>query len=200
MRIRTPAIAAFILLAFATIVYVAFATIRICYSPCRIETGKADTVNVNDPQLAKTVISLMGEIEQFVGFPQAESRLGWRVLRPSAPEYTLAGRGGFLRTLGDVGKPRIEQAYDVAGRKGIIAITQEPETYKPIDLSGGGKLTSETIAAYDGTLLMEKNDRVFVFLAGLAEPGVRIRVTVIARSDVTADDLRRFVSSLDYGG
>src|ERR1700674_4900861 len=103
---------------------------------CR-SSSTSGSVNVApDSVVAKTVVAGIGSVIDFQSFSQAQSILGWRVLRPSGAAYTLVQHGGDLRTFPEVGLPRIEQFYSVAGHNQLLEFYQEPDAYKETPLGG----------------------------------------------------------------
>lgn len=179
-----------------TALFVGCGTVRInVASPTSSSSVRAERT----PSVAETVISSFGKMEPFESFESAELRLGWRVMRPRDPRFRLVQQGGLLRTDADVGLPRVEQAYAMDGRKGLIGIYQEPESY-PLRRSPDS-LKPLTLGRFVGQLGGTLPHGVFLFFSGERIGDQRIRVAVYTNqsSDVTEDDFMAFVESLDIG-
>ncbi len=162
-------------------------------SPTNSSSGVAERT----PNVAETVISSFGKMEPFESFESAELRIGWRVMRPQDPRFHLVRQGGLLRTDADVGLARVEQAYGMDGRKGLIEIVQEPEAY-PVRWSSD-TLKPLTLGRFEGQLHRTLPHGPFFFFSGERIAGQRIRIAVYTNqsSDLTEDDFIAFVESLD---
>ena len=149
--------------------------------------------------MAGTVISSFGKLESFENFESAERRLGWRIMRPRDTRFHLVQQGGLLRTDANVGLARVEQAYAMDGRKGLIEIYQEPEAY-PVDTSSG--IRALTLGGFDGELRKSLPHGTFFFYSGERIGGQRVRIAVYTNqsSDLSEVDFIAFVESLAVGG
>ena len=150
------------------------------------------------PNVAGTVIGSFGKLEPFENFESAERRLGWRIMSPADTRFQLVQQGGLLRTLPEVGLARVEQAYAMDGREGLIEITQAPEAY---ELRTSGKMKRVALGRHEGELWGELPHGSFLFLSGEHVDGQSIRVKVHTNqsSDFTEEDFRAFVESLGFG-
>lgn len=162
-------------------------------------TRPVNATPASTPYVAGTVISSFGKLEPFDSFESAELRLGWRIMRPRDPRFHLVQQGGLLRTDADVGLPRVEQAYAMDGRKGLIEIYQEPEAYPlrwPPD-----SLKPLTLGRIEGQLHKTLPHGTFFFFSGerIADQRIRIGVYTNQPSEFTEDDFMAFVESLDIG-
>ena len=161
-------------------------------------TRSPEATSASTPNVAGTVISSFGKLEPFESFESAELRLGWRILRPSDARFHLVRQGGLLRTLPEVGLARVEQAYAMDGREGLVEIVQEPEAY---EFRHAGSMKRVTIGTVEGELWGILPHGSFLFFSGEYVDDQRIRVDVYTNqsSDFTEEDFRAFVESLGFG-
>lgn len=152
---------------------------------------------MDDPMPSETFIAALGKVVDFESFDQAEAILGWRALRPDAPNYTLVRHGGVIRTFPEVGLPRLEQFYAEDGNPGILQFVQEPESYK--STPPPGEVATASIGPWVGKLWKFGNQAGFEFLSGEMAGDQPVRVTVYGDGFTTAE-IERFVASLDYSG
>jgi hypothetical protein len=143
------------------------------------------------------VIGSFGKMEPYDNLDSAQARLQFRILQPTDPRFNLVRQGGLLRTLPEVGLPRIEQTYAMAGRGGLIEIVQAPESDPLRYLE---ELKPFTIGRFEGELGGELPDAGFFFFSGEEVAGQRVRVKVYTNdsSDWTEEDFRDFVESLGF--
>lgn len=144
---------------------------------------------------AATVLSSFGSTENFKNFASAERELGWRVLRPQKNTYTLVRQGGLIRTLPEVGIPRLEQHYAANGHKALVEFVQEPSAYTQTIHEGRVR---ETIDGWQGQIWHSGDQAGFIFDTGETTHGQNIRASVWGTSGYTEDDIRAFVRSLAF--
>lgn len=179
---------------------IACGAVQVSVGPRADSTPPSDAIS-GTPYVPGTVIAGFGKLEPFDSFESAEARLGWRTMRPTDPRFHLVQQGGLLRTDAGVGHPRIEQAYSIAGAELVsVFITQEPEEYSLN--TGTREFTEATIGPHDGRLWEEggSRGRAFWFYSGEMIEAQRVRVLIYTHqnNDLSDDDFKAFVASLDF--
>ncbi len=157
------------------------------------------TPEPGEPSRVATVFAAFGEAAIPITFEEAETMLGWRVLRSDDPRFTLQDPGvGLIRVFKNP-LPRLEQIrYSMIGHSYPIHMGQEPESY-PDTVADNVTIWPETVAGWVGQFETGTDWVQFVFFSGESVDGQRIRVWVSGREEYSPDEIRAFVESLRFG-